>query len=78
MMTARGCFLGKQKTKKLSNAKNLGVIFDSGLKFDQQINAVVKNSFFHLRSISKLKSILSFDDNGEGCSCLCVIPFGLL
>ncbi len=32
------------------------------LKFDRQVNAVVKNSFFHLRSISKLKSILSFAD----------------
>ncbi len=48
--------------KKPSCVKNLGVIFDSELKFDRQVNAVVKNSLFHLKSISKLKSILSFED----------------
>lgn len=48
--------------KLLFCVKNLGVIFDSELKFDQQINAVVKNSFFHLRSISKLKPVLSFEE----------------
>ncbi len=58
---AYGC-LGQFPGKKLSCVKNLGVIFDSELKFDRQVNAVVKNSFFHLRSISKLKSILSFED----------------
>ncbi len=54
--------LGQFPGKKLSCVKNLGVIFDPELKFDRQVNAVVKNSFFHLRSISKLKSILSFED----------------
>lgn len=42
--------------------KSLGFIFDSEIKFDFQINAVVKNSFFYLRYIAKLKSILSFRD----------------
>ncbi len=38
--------------KKLSFVKSLGFIFDSELKFDRQINAVVKNSyFFYLRYI---------------------------
>jgi len=62
----KGCVdddcLGLFPGKKLSSVRNLGVIFDSELKFDRQINAVVKNSFFHLRSIAKLKSILTFDD----------------
>ncbi len=48
--------------KTLSFMKSIGFIFDSELKFDSQINAVVKNSCFYLRSIVKLKSILSFSD----------------
>lgn len=39
--------------------KNLGVIFDSNLSFDKQISAVVKCSFFQLRSIAKRKTMLS-------------------
>ncbi len=38
--------LGQFPGKKLSCVKHLGVIFDSELKFDRQVNAVVKNSFF--------------------------------
>ncbi len=29
--------------------RNLGVLFDSSLKFDKQINSVVSSCFFHLR-----------------------------
>ncbi len=57
MKDATDC-LGLLPGKNLSKLKNLGVIFESELKFDRQINAVVKNSFFHLRSISKLKFFL--------------------
>jgi len=39
--------------------KNLGVQFDSSLKFDKQISSVVKSCFFHLRSIAKVKPFLS-------------------
>ncbi len=39
--------------------KNLGVIFDDGLKFDKQINTVVKSCFFQLRLLAKVKHILS-------------------
>lgn len=40
--------------------KNLGVVFDNELKFDKQVNFVVKSSFFHLRSLAKVKSCHSF------------------
>ncbi|XP_055493235.1 uncharacterized protein LOC129698247 [Leucoraja erinacea] len=43
------------------HVKNLGVIFDSALKFDKQVNAVVKASFFQLRKIAKIKQFLQFD-----------------
>ncbi len=43
--------------------KNLGVYFDSALKFDKQISTVVKNYFFpHLRVLTKVKPFLSFKD----------------
>lgn len=43
--------------------KNL-VIFDPTLCFDKQISAVVKSSFFHLRSrpIARIKKMLSKED----------------
>ncbi len=40
-------------------AKNIGVLFDCNLGFEKQISAVVKSSFFHLRRLSKIKSLLS-------------------
>ncbi len=39
--------------------KNLGVIFDDGLKFDKQINTVVKSCFVQLWLLTKVKTILS-------------------
>ena len=42
--------------------KNLGVLFDSALKFDKQINSVVKGSFFQIRQISQIKPFLSTHD----------------
>ncbi len=45
-----------------SVVKNLGVKFDSYLKFDKQINTMVKSCFFHLRSIAKVKPFLSSSD----------------
>ena len=44
------------------HARSLGVIFDSALTFDKQINSVVKGCYFQLRNIAKLKSILSHND----------------
>lgn len=54
--------LGPLSSHLKSHVKNLGVIFDSGFRFDKQINSVVSSSFFHLRSIAKLKSFLSIKD----------------
>ncbi len=39
--------------------KNLGVLLDSSLKFDKQINNVVRSCFFHLRHLAKVKNLLS-------------------
>jgi len=37
----------------------VGVLFDSGLKFDKQIHSVVKSCFYHLRHLAKVKPFLS-------------------
>ncbi len=42
-----------------SKLKKLGVIFDSSLSFDYHVQYTVKNSFFHLRNIARLRSMLS-------------------
>ncbi len=42
--------------------KKPGFHFDDGLKFDRQINSVVKACFFQLRLLSKAKPFLSFKD----------------
>ncbi len=41
---------------------NLGVKIDSELKMDQQINTVVRSSFYQLKQLSKVKPFLSFNN----------------
>ena len=38
--------------------RNLGIIMDSAFKFEQQVSAVVRKSFFHLRNLAKIKTYL--------------------
>lgn len=54
--------LGSLSLKTANHVKSLGVIMDSSLNFKKQIGAVVKGSFFNLRSIAKVKHFLSSKD----------------
>ncbi len=38
------------------------VYFDHLLQFDKHVDAVLKSSFFHLRSVAKVKHFLSMKD----------------
>ncbi len=45
-----------------STVKNLGVILDSNLSFENHISHVPKTAFFHLRNIAKLRNMLTVSD----------------
>ncbi len=40
-------------------SKKFGVVFDSALAFDKQVNALVKSNFFQPRLLSKVKGFLT-------------------
>ncbi len=61
-MDKYSAFLGHFQSNNHSYVKHLGVIFDSDLKFDKQINSVVRASFFQLKRLCKLKPFLTFKD----------------
>ncbi len=45
-----------------STVKNLGVILDSNLSFENHIFHVAKTAFLHLRNIAKLQNMLAVSD----------------
>jgi hypothetical protein len=62
---------GKDKMATLFRAKgfevrtkvrNLGVIIDSDLNFDNHMRAVTRTSFYHLKNIAKLRDLMSQSD----------------
>ncbi len=62
LVNALSSSLGPLQANIRTHIKNLGVVFDSELKFDKQINYVESAIFFKLRGLRKLKSLLSFGD----------------
>ena len=54
-----GVMINDSCIRFVDSAKNLGVIVDSILSFDNQINKVVKTSFNTIRKLSKVKMFLS-------------------
>ena len=41
--------------------RDLGVIFDQFLNFDDHITAMCRSTHFHIRNIGKIRKLLSYD-----------------
>ncbi|XP_068108608.1 uncharacterized protein [Hyperolius riggenbachi] len=54
--------IGGDTVQYKDSVRNLGVILDGNLKLRQQVSAVVKSSFFHLRNIAKIKHLIPAED----------------
>ena len=57
----RGVFIENVCIRFVDSAKNLGVVLDSILSFEQQINKVVKGSHAIIKKLTKIKGFLSED-----------------
>ena len=53
--------VGDSNIVSSDSARNLGVIFDKCMKHDYHISSVCKSTYFHLRNIVSIRSILSND-----------------
>jgi len=51
--------LGSLGSSVQSSLRNLGVLFDQSMSLDSHSRQLVKNCFYHLRNISKLRALLS-------------------
>lgn len=54
-----GMFLNDTCIRFVESAKNLGVILDTELSFESQVNKVVKSCFMTIRKLSSIKQFLS-------------------
>ena len=54
--------LESQGLKCSNEARNLGVVLDSDLNFNKHFSNITKSAIFQLRSISKIRSFISFSD----------------
>ena len=57
--------VGDNNNVSSNSARNLGVIFDKCIKLDYHISSVCKSTYFHLRNIGGIRSILSNDACGQ-------------
>lgn len=60
-VVVNGTFINGKCVRFVDCAKNLGVLFDSHLSFDSQINKVVSSCFATIRSLSRIKHFLNRD-----------------
>ena len=56
----------KQNFSKLSiSVGDLGVVFDQYLTFHDHISGICKSTHFHLRSIGRIRNLLTFDATAQ-------------
>uniref|UniRef100_A0A3Q3N5J5 Reverse transcriptase domain-containing protein n=1 Tax=Mastacembelus armatus TaxID=205130 RepID=A0A3Q3N5J5_9TELE len=54
--------LDSMSLKATNQARNLGVIIDSDLYFNNHIKSITKSSYYHLKNIARIKGFLSKQD----------------
>ena len=50
---------GNDQIHSSSNARNIGVIFDSSMSMVPHVNSICKTSFYHLRNIARIRKFIS-------------------
>ena len=53
--------VGESMLTQSSMVRDLGVIFDQFLNFDDHITAICRSTHFHIRNICKIRNLLSYD-----------------
>ena len=53
--------VGETIISQSSKVRDLGVIFDQFLNFDDHITAICRSTHFHVRNIGKIWNLLSYD-----------------
>ena len=48
-----------------SKVSDLGVVFDQNLTFHDHISGICKSTHFHLRSIGRIRNLLTFDATAQ-------------
>ena len=54
--------LDSMSLKATNQARNLGVIIDSDLNFNNHLKAITKSAYYHLKNIARIKGFLSKQD----------------
>ena len=57
--------VGDTQVSPSSKVRDLGVVFDQYLTFHDHISGICKSTHFHLRSIGRIRNILTFDASAE-------------
>ena len=53
--------IGGRLLHAVQSVRNLGVIMDSGLTMEKQVNAISKSCFYHIRNIGKVRQYITND-----------------
>ena len=51
--------VGESNIVSTNSSRNLGVIFDKCMKLNYHISSVCKSTYFHMRNMSSIRSIIS-------------------
>ena len=53
--------VGESQVTQSLKVRDLGVIFDQFLNFDDHITAICRSTYFHIRNIGKIRNLLSYN-----------------